>query len=121
MIKKLNKHMKTKLLLIAIFSLITFTSIAQNNKTTSSTSATTNFELKTSSIEKLTTFNWNTLKEMFKENEDDQEITIAFVYENTTKIDNFEMKLSGKTSDLDKMTNRFKKSFQKLEEFDNKN
>ncbi len=122
------KTMKTKIILITILSLLTFTSYSQNSKEKEPKSTTTNFELKTSSIEKLQTFNWNTLKEMFKENEDDQEITIGFIYENKAqiddskvKIDNFEIKLSGKTSDLDKMTKRLKKSFDKLEELKNKN
>ncbi|SNR15185.1 hypothetical protein [Tenacibaculum jejuense] len=120
--------MKTKIILITILSLLTFTSYGQNSKEKEPKSTTTNFELKTSSIEKLHTFNWNALKEIFKENDDDQEITIGFIYENKAqiddtkvKIDNFEIKLSGKTSDLDKMTKKLKKSFDKLEEFKNKN
>jgi len=62
---------------------------------------------------------------MFQENDKNQEIILAFAYVNKleidkskVRVDNFEMKLTGKTADLDKLTVILKKSFEKLDEID---
>lgn len=68
------------------------------------------------------------VKEMSQENDVEQEITLVFANVNKSesdkskvRVDNFEMKLTGKTADLDKLTERLKKSFNKLGEIDGRN
>lgn len=119
--------MKTKNILLGILSLITFTSYAQTEKHEKVTSKTavTEFKIETENLDELKTFDWEELERMFEENDSEQNITLAFVYMNKSetdktkvRVDNFEMKLTGKTSDLDKLMQRFKNSFEKLYEID---
>ena len=81
--------------------------------------------METDNLDELKNFDWEMVKEMFQGNDVNQEITLAFAYVNTSEIDkskvrvdNFEMKLTGKTADLEKLTSRLKKSFKKLGEID---
>ncbi|WP_452220350.1 hypothetical protein [Lacinutrix salivirga] len=119
--------MKTKNILLGIFSLMTFVTYAQTERSekTETKTAVTELKVKTENFEELKNFDWNMVEEMFAENDAEQEITLAFAYVNNSEIDkskvrvnNFEMKLTGKTSDLDKLTTRLKKSFDKLNEID---
>lgn len=122
--------MKIKNILLGIFSVITFTCYAQTEKSEKAETKTVVTELKveTENLDKLKNFDWNMVKEMFQNNDAEQEITLAFAYVNKSKlekskvrVDNFEMKLTGKTADLDKLTARLKKSFDKLDEIDGRN
>lgn len=122
--------MKTKNILLGIFTLMTFATYAQSEKSKKEESKTAVTELKVEmeNLEELKNFDWNIVKEMFQENDAEQEITLAFAYVNKSEIDkskvrvdNFEMKLTGKTADLDKLTARLKKSFDKLDEIDRRN
>lgn len=118
--------MKTKILLITLFSLLSFSTYAQNDTKDSLDDITvTTFEFKTENAELLKEFDWDNLKETFKDNAPEKEITISFVYNNQSKvnkseavIDNFSLKLSCKTGDLDKVIKKFKKSFKKLDLLD---
>ena len=119
--------MKTKNILLGILSLITFSSYAQTEKheKVASKTAVTEFKIETENLDELKTFDWEELERMFEENDSEQNITLAFVYMNKSetdktkvRVDNFEMKLTGKTSDLDKLMQRFKNSFEKLYEID---
>ncbi|TYB75849.1 hypothetical protein [Bizionia myxarmorum] len=119
--------MKTKNILLGILSLITFATYAQTEKSqkVESKTAVTELKVETENLDELKNFDWNMVKEMFEENDSEQEITLAFAYVNKSEIDkskvrvdNFEMKLTGKKADLDKMTSRLKKSFEKLDEID---
>lgn len=119
--------MKTKNILLGIFSLMTFATYAQseNSEKVESKTAVTKLKVETENFNELKNFDWDMVKEMFKENDSEQKITLAFAYVNKSEIDkskvrvdNFEMKLTGKTADLDKMTARLKKSFDKLDEID---
>lgn len=122
--------MKTKNILLGILSLLTFATYAQTEKTQKIESkiAVTELKVETENFDELKNFNWNMVKEMFEENDSEQEITLAFAYVNKSEIDkskirvdNFEMKLTGKTSDLDKLTAKLKKSFNKLDEINGRN
>lgn len=122
--------MKTKNILLGIFSLLTFATYAQTEKTkkVESKTAVTELKVETENLNELKNFNWNMVKEMFQKNDAEQEITLVFAYVNKSEIekskvrvDNFEMKLTGKTVDLDKLTERLKKSFDKLHEIDSRN
>lgn len=119
--------MKTKIILQGILSLMIFTTYAQTeeNKIIEPKSAVTELKVETENIDDLKNFDWNMVKEMFQENDANQEITIAFAFENKSEIDkskvrvdNFEFQLTGKTADLDNLTGRLKKSFEKLAEID---
>ena len=119
--------MKTKNILLGIFSLLTFATYAQNEKNEKEEIeiAVTELKVKTENLDELINFDWDMLREMFKENDTEQEITVAFAYVNKSevdtskvRVDNFEMKWTGKTSDLDKLAETMKKSFDKLEEID---
>jgi hypothetical protein len=119
--------MKTKNILLGIFSLLTLATYAQNekNEKVKTKTAVTELKVETENLDELKNFDWDMVKEMFKENDAEQEITLTFAYVNKSevdkskvRVDNFEMKWAGKTSDLDKLTATMKKSFEKLEEID---
>lgn len=122
--------MKTKNILLGVFTLMTFATYAQTDKSekVKSKTAVTELKVETENLDELKNFDWNMVKEMFQENDAEQEITLAFTYINKSDIDkskvrvnNFEMKLTGKTAHLDKLTSRLKKSFDKLDEIDGRN
>jgi hypothetical protein len=122
--------MKTKNILLGILSLMTFATYAQTEKIekVELKTAVTELKVETENLDELKNFDWDMVKEMFQENDAEQEITLAFSYVNKSEIDktkvrvdNFEMKLTGKTADLDKLTARLKKSFDKLTEIEGQN
>ena len=122
--------MKTKNILLGILSLMTFATYAQTEKSekTETKTAVTELKVETENLDELKNFDWNMVKEMFEENDSEQEITLAFAYVNKSEIDkskvrvdNFEMKLTGKTADFDKLTAKLKKSFKKLDEINGRN
>jgi hypothetical protein len=115
--------MKTKTILIGILILMTFATYAQSEKSKKAEikTAVTEWKVETDKLDELRTFDWEMVKEMFQENDAEQEITLAFAYVNKSDVDktkvrfdNFEIKLTGKKADLEKMTSRLKKSFEKL-------
>jgi len=121
--------MKTKNILLGIFSLLTFATYAQigKSKAIETKSAVTGLKVETENLDELKNFDWDIVKEIFKENDENQEITLAFAYMNKSEIDkskirvdNFKFKLTGKNSDLDKLTSRLKSSFEKLSELNGK-
>jgi len=122
--------MKTKNLLLGIFSLITVATYAQTEKSAKVEKkiVVTNLKVKTGNLDELKNFDWNMVKEIFQKNDPEQKITLAFAYVNKSEIDkskaqvnHFEMKLTGKTADLDNLTAKLKKSFNKLDEINGRN
>lgn len=118
--------MKIRNILIGIFTLLTFATHAQNekNQKVETKTAVTELKVETENLDELKNFDWN----IVKENDSEQKITLAFAYVNKSEIgkpkarfDNFEMKLTGKTADLDKLTARLKKSFDKLDDIVGRN
>jgi hypothetical protein len=86
-----------------------------------SESAVTAFKVKAENLDELKNFNWETVKEMFKENDGDQEITLEFEFLNSIpsdtskkRLDNFTFKLTGKTSHIDNMTSKLKRMIDKI-------
>jgi hypothetical protein len=117
--------MKTKTFLLGIFSLMTFASYAQTEKSGKAETKTnvTEFKVKTDNLEELKNFDWNVAKEIFQENDAEQEITLVFAYVNKSnidkskiRVDNFEIKLTCKKADLEKLTAGLKKSIDKMVE-----
>ena len=120
-----TKTMNTKNILLGFFSLMTFASYAQTEKNGKAETKTTVTELKveTENLDELKNFDWNMVKEMFQENDAEQEITLAFAYVNKSnidkskiRVDNFKMKLTCQKTDLEKLTARLKKSFDEMVE-----
>jgi tRNA A37 N6-isopentenylltransferase MiaA len=120
-----TKIMNTKNILLGFFSLMTFASYAQTEKSGKAETKTTVTELKveTKNLDELKNFDWNMVKEMFQENDTEQEITLAFAYVNKSnmdkskiRVDNFKIKLTCQKTDLEKLTARLKKSFDEMVE-----
>jgi len=119
--------MNTKHILLGIFSLMTFASYAQTEKSGKAEIKTsvTELKVKTENLDELKNFDWNMVKEMFQEDDAEQEITLVFAYVNKSnidkakiRVDNFEMKLTCKKADLEIQTAKLKKSLDKLVEID---
>jgi tRNA A37 N6-isopentenylltransferase MiaA len=79
--------------------------------------------VETENLDELKNFDWNMVKEMFQENDTEQEITLAFAYVNKSnidkskiRVDNFKMKLTCQKTDLEKLTAILKKSFDEMVE-----
>ena len=125
--------MDSKKILLGILLLLSTVIYAQSDKSVSKESEISVSSLKfdTDNIDELRNFDWNMIKEMFEENDTDEEITLEFVYKNKPETDiskasvnNFTMKFTGKTSELDELMDRMKKSFKilgKINEQNNKN
>ena len=121
--------MKTKNILLGIFTFLTIFTYAQSEKNNG-------YEIRTGinrldivfeNKEELDNFDWNMLKEAFKENDQNQEITLSFSYKNNSEIDkskvrleNFDFEITGKTSELENLTSKLKRTFEKLSELDGK-
>jgi hypothetical protein len=115
--------MKTKNIVLVFFSLLTFAAHSQNEKDTivEPIAAFTELKVKTNNLDELKNFDWNTVREIFHENEKDQDITLAFAYINKSevdkskiRVDNFDFKFKGKTSELENLVNMSKKMIDKL-------
>ncbi|MCP4553705.1 MAG: hypothetical protein GY834_17065 [Bacteroidetes bacterium] len=85
-------------------------------------------DVETENLDELENLDWEKANVMFQENDTEQEITLAFTYVNKSdddktkvRVDNFEMKLTGKKANLDKMTSILKKLFDNLDEIDGQN
>jgi hypothetical protein len=122
--------MITKNILLGIFSFLTFATQAQTKKNdiVETKSAVTELKIETENLEELKNFDWSMVEKMFQENDKDQEITLAFLYVNNSEIDklkvrvdDFEFKVTGKTSDLKNLTSKLRRTFEKLSELNRKN
>ncbi len=109
--------MKIKNIVLGFFSLLTFAAHSQNHKDTiiEPIVAMTEYKVKTNNLDELKNFDWNTVRKIFQENDKDQDITLAFAYINKSevdksniKIDNFDFKIKGKTSELENLVNMSK-------------
>jgi hypothetical protein len=116
--------MKTKNILLGILSLMTFATYSQSEKSqkVESKTAVTELKVETENLNELKNFDWNMVKEMFAENDSEQEITLAFAYANKTEvtdkskvsIDDFEFKIVGKIADIENMIKSTKSSVEKF-------
>jgi hypothetical protein len=117
------KIMKTKNILFSIIFFMALASCTHFEKEglIASESAVTAFKVKAENLDELKNFDWETVKEMFKENDEDQEITLEFEFVNNAptvtskkRLDNFTFKLTGKTSHIDNMTSKLKRMVDKI-------
>jgi hypothetical protein len=122
--------MITKNILLGIFSFLTFATQAQTKKNdiVETKSAVTELKIETENLEELKNFDWSMVEKMFQENDKDQEITLDFLYVNNfeidklkVRVDDFEFKVTGKTSDLKNLTSKLRRTFEKLSELNRKN
>lgn len=80
------------------------------------------FKIETDNFEELTSFDWASIHEMFENNNPEETITLAFVYTNKAEkeegddvyIDNLEFKVTGKSSEIDKLTKQMSKTLSKI-------
>lgn len=112
------------------FSIIFFMALAscipfEKEELIESETAITAFKVKAENLNELKNFDWKTVKEMFKENDEDQEITLEFEFVNNTptdtskkRLDNFTFKLIGKTSHIDNMISKLKRMIDKITDVD---
>jgi hypothetical protein len=117
--------MNLRTILFGIFTFLTVTFYAQTVKSGKYEIKTGINELKYSfeNLEEMNNFDWNGIKEIFKSNDENEIISLIFLYNPTTnseldksqtKIDNWEFKVSGKNSDIDSLINKSKKIIGKL-------
>ena len=115
--------MKLKNLLFGIFSILTLSIFSQNleKNVIATTSAVTEFQLKTSNIEELGTYDWTTINDIFKENDKNQIIKLAFEYENPSKkrnskpnMKNLKFEISGTTEELPELIEKSKRMVSKF-------
>jgi hypothetical protein len=110
--------MKTKRILIgtlvlSIFAFIVLTQIQSSKK--SDKIAITNFEFKAENKEELKKLNWGAIKEMFKENDSEQEISLAIILSKKAESDDIlKYEFTGKTKDFDILTERIKNQLKNL-------
>ncbi|MEB8327924.1 hypothetical protein OO009_01035 [Flavobacteriaceae bacterium KMM 6897] len=97
-----------------------FFSIAIHGQTEiSPTTAVTAFKVETDHLEELTNFDWDVVVDIFETNAPETEIKIILAYNhkvqfNHTNVDNFELKVGGKTSELALMIKKSKGIIAKL-------
>ena len=116
--------MNPKIITLGILFLLSTGIYAQSEKNNSKESEifVSGLKFETDKFEELKNFDWSMIQDMFQDNETDEEITLEFSYENKSetdtskvKVGNFTMKFTGKTSEVDELIERMKKSFKKLE------
>lgn len=111
--------MKIRNFLLGIFSICTLTTYAQSEvkAINNSKSPANEFKLRADKIEELKDFDWNTVREVFKDNDENQEISLSYSVINKLKevsskdkASNFQYKLTGKTANLEKLITMMKGS-----------
>lgn len=116
--------MKTKNILIAIISLLSFASYAQNDNEQKDNKSIKqiDFKIETDNIEDLRNYNWESVKDVFKGNEPEDKITISYTFNGNfnhvngkTQLNHFGFKASGKTANIDELTLKLKTSIAHLD------
>jgi len=107
--------------LFSILLMITSFTYAQTEKIQKpkSDSAVTEFKIETNSLKKLEKFNWESVYEIFKDNDPNTEINLQVGFNNKTKLKNatiesWNFSISGKTSELESMIKKSKKMISKV-------
>ncbi|MEL4308409.1 hypothetical protein [Joostella sp. CR20] len=124
--------MKVKQTFFGILAFLVFTAVsAQNNVTStvlSEKTVVTGLKIKVNDFEKLKNFDWNEFKGMLQGRDLGQEITIEFEYENNSEnddleseIENVAIKVTGKLSDIDELTERVKNSINTMDKMEDVN
>lgn len=105
-------------LLLGLFSLLATNAFAQTSPyvTIESKVGVTAFEIQSDNLEELKNFDWSVVKDIVKNNDEEQWVEIKLSYLNTTesnrtktKVDKFSVKSDGKTTDIEKVIGQIKK------------
>lgn len=102
---------------MAAFAFFSFAVNAQTEKAKEIT--VTEFKVETDNLGELKNFDWNIVTKMFEDNTPETEIKIVFAYTQkvqfgTANIDDFKLKVIGKTSELVSLINKSKGIISKL-------
>lgn len=113
------KTMTIKNYLFAFFAFFSFAIHAQTEDTT--VTSITEFKVETDTLEELTNFDWNIATDMFEANAPGTEIKIVLTYNKKVQfhnviVDNFEVSVGGKTSELAALIQKSKGLVAKLSE-----
>lgn len=111
------KSMILKNSILAAFAFLSFAVNAQAEKATEI--IVTEFKVETDNLGELKNFDWNIVTKMFEANTPETEIKIVIAYAkkvqfNTVDVDDFKLKVAGKTSELVSLINRSKGIISKL-------
>ncbi|MEJ1223168.1 hypothetical protein [Sediminicola sp. 1XM1-17] len=103
--------------LLVFFALFSFAINAQTE--IQKVTGVTEFKVETDVLEELTNFDWEVVADIFEANAPETEIKIVLVYDqevkfNNVHVDNFELVLNGKTSELVSMIEKSKGMVAKL-------
>lgn len=118
--------MKAKGILFLLICLFAFSSQAQFRKLGKEKTKVnvTEFKITMNDLNELNEFDWKMVDKVFKTNNKSDNITLALAYmnesepdESSEKMHNFEIKVTGKTEDLDDLKSQVKASFLKMSEF----
>ncbi|GAB1308010.1 hypothetical protein KH5_06930 [Urechidicola sp. KH5] len=110
---------------ILLIALLLLSYVGFSQKTTYTKTKITkvaDFKIETDNFEELTSFDWASIHEIFENNNPEETITLAFVYTNKAEkeegddvyIDNLEFKVTGKSSEIDKLTKQMSKTLSKI-------
>ncbi|MDT0553135.1 hypothetical protein [Urechidicola vernalis] len=118
--------MNKNIILTIVFLNITFFGFCQSKtRPEIKVSTVSDFKIETDNFEELSDFDWNMIKEMFENNDPEENITLAFVYikkptdlNEAIYIDDLTFKITGKSSEIDKLTKQMQKTLSKIAKID---
>tara|TARA_R110002051_G_scaffold4743_2_gene26314 strand:+ start:1702 stop:2043 length:342 start_codon:yes stop_codon:yes gene_type:complete len=105
-----------------LFAFFAFFSLAIHAQTENTTiTSITEFKVETDNLEELADFNWKTVANIFENNTPETKVKMTFAYihkaeYNGADVNNFELSISGKTSELTSMILKSKGIIAKLSE-----
>ncbi|WP_438963141.1 hypothetical protein [Nonlabens sp.] len=110
--------MKTKNILIStvILFVVILTTFSIFIKTDENSATNfTNFEIKGESKEELKKFDWNSIEEMFEQNDPEQDISIAVILlKNSDRKNDVKYEVKGKSENIDILTRNVQNSIERL-------
>lgn len=114
--------MKSRNILFGIFILLAMAMNAQQGKdvVVETKSAVTKLNVETDNLNELVDFDWKIANDMFKSNDENQEIALAFSYTNKAenksnpRIENLKFKITGETKELNSLINQSKKMIERF-------
>ena len=115
--------MNDNLTITLIFTMLSLFTFSQNKNNTETETNVTELTLKSDEENGFKNINWKDIKDIFSENNKDQDIRITFIDEHEailsdslkdTKITMRKISVSGKSKDIDRLIRRSKKMIKKL-------
>lgn len=119
--------MKTRHFFAAVLALLCISLYGQSEPTYSVKKriSVTELKVETDNLEELKNFDWEEVKAMFADTDPDHEIVLSIAYvgksegeEDGAKVDKFEMKASGKASQIDDLTQKLSRAYSILDKMD---